>query len=137
MERWIGKVAIITGASSGIGSVVAVDLVKAGMTVVGLARRTERIDELQKLIPADTKGKLYSWKCDISSDDDVKQTFEWIEKTFGGVHVLVNNAGVSVATAILDDGNDDKLKNVLRTNVWGLVSAAKKFFSIVQKYNIV
>lgn len=137
MERWIGKVAIITGASSGIGSVVAVDLVKAGMTVVGLARRTERIDELQKLIPADAKGKLYSWKCDISSDDDVKQTFEWIEKTFGGVHVLVNNAGVSVATAILDDGNDDKLKNVLRTNVWGLVSATKKFFSIVQKYNIV
>ncbi|XP_037038946.1 farnesol dehydrogenase-like [Bradysia coprophila] len=137
MERWTGKVAIISGASSGIGSAVAVDLVQAGMTVVGLARRAERVDELQKVIPANAKGKLYSLKCDISNDNDVKKAFEWIEKTFGGVHVLVNNAGVSVLTSLTDDGNEDQLKNVIQTNLWGLVSTTKKFFAIVKKYNVV
>lgn len=137
MERWTGKVAIISGASSGIGSAVAIDLVKAGLTVVGLARRAERVDELQKSIPANAKGKLYSLKCDVSNDDDVKKAFEWIEKTFGAVHVLVNNAGVSVLTSITEEGNDEKLKNVIQTNLWGLVSTTKKFFTLVKKYNVV
>lgn len=137
MERWTGKVAIISGASSGIGSAVAIDLVKAGLIVVGLARRAERVDELQNSIPANAKGKLYSLKCDVSNDDDVKKAFEWIEKTFGAVHVLVNNAGVSVLTSITEEGNDEKLKNVIQTNLWGLVSTTKKFFTLVQKYNVV
>src|ERR1700744_311938 len=138
MERWVGKVAVVSGASSGIGSAICIDLVKSGMIVVGLARRVERVDELQKLIPSDAKGKLFSKKCDISNDDDVKNVFEWIENKFGAVNVLVNNAGVSVLTSITDDeGNDEKLKNVIQTNLWGLVSASKKFFAIVKKKNIV
>lgn len=137
MERWAGKVAVISGASSGIGSAIALDLVKSGMTVIGLARRTERVDDLQKLIPTNAKGKLYSLKCDISNDDDVKSGFEWIEKTFGTVNVLVNNAGISTLSAITDDDNEVELKNVILTNLWGLVSATKKFFAIVRKRNVV
>ncbi len=137
MERWIGKVAIITGVSSGIGSALALDLVNAGMIVVGLARRVERIDDLKNSISPNAKGKLHSFKCDISNDDDVKIAFEWIEKTFGTVHVLVNNAGVSVLTSLTDDGNEKQLKNVIQTNLWGLVLVTKKFFAIVKKQNIV
>lgn len=123
--------------SQGIGSAIALDLVKAGMIVVGLARRVERVDDIKKLIPANAKGKLYSLKCDISNDDDVKSCFEWIEQTFDTVNVLVNNAGVSTLTSITDDGNEEKLKNVIQTNLWGLVSATKKFHAIVRKKNVV
>lgn len=137
MERWNGKVAIISGASSGIGSALALDLVKAGMTVVGLARRVERVDDLKQTIPANSNGKLYSFKCDVSNDDDVKNAFQWIEKTFGDVHVLVNNAGVSAMTSITDEGNEEKLKNVIQTNLWGLVSTTKQFFAIVKKRNVI
>ncbi|KAJ6649963.1 Farnesol dehydrogenase [Pseudolycoriella hygida] len=137
MERWIGKVAVITGASSGIGSAIVLDLVKSGMIVVGLARRAERVDELKKLIPANAQGELYAVKCDISNDHDVKTAFEWIEKKFGTVNVLVNNAGISTLSAIIDEGNDDELKRVILTNLWGLVSASKKFISIVRKQNVV
>lgn len=138
MERWVGKVAVISGASSGIGSAIALDLVKSGMIVVGLARRVERVDDLQKLIPSNATGKLFSLKCDISNDDDVKSGFEWIEKKFGRVDVLVNNAGVSSLTSITaDDGNEEKLKNVIQTNLWGLVSTTKKFIALVRKHNVV
>lgn len=138
MERWTGKVAVISGASSGIGSAIALDLVNYGMIVIGLARRAERVDDLQKFIPANSTGKLYSLKCDISNDDDVKSSFEWIEKTFGTVNVLVNNAGVSTLTSITDDdGNEEKLKNVIQTNLWGLVSTTKKFISIVKNRKVV
>lgn len=107
------------------------------MIVVGLARRVERVNDIQKLVPTNAKGKLYSYKCDISNDDDVKRCFEWIERTFGSVSVLVNNAGVSTLTSITEDGNEDELKNVIQTNLWGLVSATKKFLAIVKKGNIV
>lgn len=137
MERWIGKVAILTGASSGIGSALAKELVTAGMTVVGLARRVERIDDLRNSLPANSKGKLYSFKCDISNDADVTSAFKWIETTFGTVHVLINNAGVSVFSAITDEDNEEELKNVLQLNLWGLVSTTKKFFAIVKKQNVV
>lgn len=138
MERWFGKIAVVTGASSGIGSAISIDLVKSGMIVIGLARRIERFDELQKLIPSNAKGKLYSFKCDISNDNDVVNAFEWIENKFGAVHVLVNNAGVTVLTSITaDEGNEEKLKNVIQTNLWGLVSATKKFIAIVNKKKII
>lgn len=65
MERWVGKVAVVTGASAGIGAAIAIDLSKAGMIVVGFARRVERIEELKALIPSSATGSLQAFKCDV------------------------------------------------------------------------
>lgn len=137
MQRWEGKVAVVTGASSGIGAAIVVDLVKAGMTVVGLARRKERVEELRSQVPVDASDKLYSYKCDVSNDAEVVDAFAWISTKFGAIHVLVNNAGISRPSAITDEGNEEDLKSVLQTNLWGVVICTKKAVEIMKREKVV
>jgi NADP+-dependent farnesol dehydrogenase len=94
MDRWQGKIAVVTGASAGIGSAIVVDLVKTGMVVVGLARRPDRIEALRSSVPKEVRKNLHAMKCDVSKEPQIIATFAEIEKKFGGVDVLVNNAGV-------------------------------------------
>ncbi len=133
MERWAGKVAVVTGASSGIGAAIVVDLVKAGMIVVGLARRKNRVEALKKDIPSNATGKLYAVKCDITRDDDIVKAFGWIVFELGGIDVLVNNAGIAKLMSLLEEGNEESLKNTLHTNLWGLVACTKKAVEIMRR----
>lgn len=94
MERWEGKVALVTGASAGIGAAIVEELVKHGLKVVGLARRVEKIEELKKKL-GNVKGELIPLKGDVSKEDDINKTFKWIKDKFGAIHVLVNNAGIT------------------------------------------
>lgn len=122
MERWCGKVAVVTGASSGIGAATAIDLAKAGMIVIGLARRKERLDQLSAELPKGTKGKLVGYKCDVSSEEEIKNAFAWIKSNFGGVDVLVNNAGIlNSGIKLIDMGTFPQLKKVMDVNVMGLI----------------
>uniref|UniRef100_A0A182PHM3 Dehydrogenase n=1 Tax=Anopheles epiroticus TaxID=199890 RepID=A0A182PHM3_9DIPT len=121
MERWTGKVAVVTGASSGIGAAIAKDLAKAGMITIGLARRVERVDQLKQQLPKEAAVRLHAMKCDVSIDTDIERTFQRITDTFGGVDVLVNNAGIVRQNNLLDVGTTADLRAVMDTNVTGLV----------------
>jgi NADP+-dependent farnesol dehydrogenase len=90
MERWIGKIAVVTGASAGIGYAILKELAGRGMIVVGLARRDESIKDLAK----SEKGVIHVIKCDLSDETQIIEAFQWVEKNLGGVDLLVNNAGV-------------------------------------------
>lgn len=94
MERWVGKVALVTGASSGIGAAIADALARQGLKVIGLARRVEKVEENKKKL-GNVKGELIPRKGDVSKEEDINETFQWIKKEFGTIHVLVNNAGIS------------------------------------------
>lgn len=137
MDRWVGKIAVVTGASSGIGAAIAVDLVKAGMIVVGLARRKDRIEELRERIPEKALGKLYAVQCDISCDLEVSRTFAWIFAEIGVVEVLVNNAGFYEPVTITDEGNEEYLKNVLQTNLWGTIYCTKKAVEVMRRQQVI
>ncbi|XP_058123688.1 farnesol dehydrogenase-like [Anopheles ziemanni] len=121
MDRWVGKVAVVTGSSSGIGAAIAKDLAKAGMITVGLARRVERIEALKNELPADAAKRLHAFKCDVSSEADIDATFKLIEEKFGGVDVLVNSAGTVRSNNLLDHGTAADLRATLDINVTGLV----------------
>lgn len=93
MERWEGKVAVVTGATSGIGASICTELCRSGMIVCGLARRKDKVEQLRASLFG-SSGQLNAVECDITSEQSVKQAFSWIEKTLGGIDLLVNNAGV-------------------------------------------
>lgn len=135
MEKWVGKIAVVTGASAGIGEAIVRDLAKHGIHVVGLARRSEKVEEIAKSL-GDTPGKIYAQKCDVSDPESVKTAFKWLEDKFGLIHILVNNAGVAYKMQILDDEDvTDKLNSVMNTNVMGLVNATRAAVRLIKKSN--
>lgn len=134
MDRWLGKVAVVTGASSGIGAAVAYDLVHAGLTVIGLARRPDKIEELSDTL-TNARGSLYARYCDVTQNGSVKAAFDWIEEEFGGVNILINNAGITRKSMLLDDDNDDALQEVISTNLVGAINCIKATFRHLKKYD--
>ncbi|KAK9501303.1 hypothetical protein O3M35_012041 [Rhynocoris fuscipes] len=135
MERWAGKVAVVTGASSGIGNAVALDLAKHGMKVAALARRKERLEELEK--EGKTKeGSIKGIVCDVSKKDDVKAAISWIEKNWGGINVLVNNAGVAGRAQLTGSESEDQLSTILGTNVIGLSNCVREVSAVMKKHNV-
>lgn len=136
MDRWANKTAVVTGASSGIGAAIVIDLVKAGMNVVGLARRVERVNELQNRIPSHCKGKLYAIRCDITKENDIKAAFEWVEQNTGGVDVLVNNAGIMNQVNLIDENNSDAIRSTIDTNLMGPVLCTREAFQSMRKRGV-
>nr|CAI5855754.1 unnamed protein product [Callosobruchus analis] len=124
MDRWAGKVAIVTGASSGIGEATAERLVERGMTVVGVARRKDRLDALAQRTNG-KKGKFYPIQGDVSKEEDILNVFKWTRDNLGPVHVLINNAGVVCESGIPDGKTEDWLKT-FNVNVIGLCMATRE-----------
>lgn len=136
MDRWIEKTAVVTGASSGIGAAICVDLIKAGVNVVGLARRKERIEALKEKIPASATGKLYAIKCDLTQESDIKSAFSWIEGNLGGTDILVNNAGIIKTMNLLDAENTTNLRETIDTNILAVAICSREAFQSMKKRGI-
>ncbi|KAJ8971423.1 hypothetical protein NQ317_018158, partial [Molorchus minor] len=135
MDRWVGTVAVVTGASAGIGAVIAEQLVEKGLKVVALARRKERMDELAKKL-ANKKGKLYPVKTDISKEEDILNAFKWIKENLGPIHVLVNNAGVLKLGITLTDGDTESWRDVFDVNVLGICIATREAVRDMKANNV-
>ncbi|RZC37570.1 adh short and/or KR domain containing protein, partial [Asbolus verrucosus] len=134
MDRWVGKVAIVTGASAGIGAAIAAKLVEEGLQVAGLARRSERVEELAKKLQG-KKGTLHAIKADMSKEEDILNAFKQVSEKLGPVHVLINNAGLLLKTNLVD-GDTEKWKKILDTNVLGLCIATREAVKIMRANNI-
>lgn len=132
MDRWKGKVAVVTGSSAGIGAQIVIDLANAGMIVVGLARRKERVEALK----SQTKGIIHAVQCDVTSEADIVNTFKWVTDNLGGVDVLVNNAGILRLTKLIEPGNTSKIQEVLDTNVMGVVLCTREAFQSMKSRNV-
>jgi len=89
-----GRVALVTGASQGIGRTCAVRLAKDGATVAVVARNQEKLNELVSEITA-AGGKAAAFALDVCDEDQVKSTVKAIVAQFGKIDILVNNAGIT------------------------------------------
>ncbi|CAG7706074.1 unnamed protein product [Allacma fusca] len=126
MSRWANRVALVTGASVGIGAGICASLVEHGMTVVGCARNKDAIQKISDdLRDKGLTGKLIPYKCDVSDETEVNNLFAYIEANHGGVDVCVNNAGFSTHQTLLEI-NATEMRAMLDVNVVGLVLCAQK-----------
>ncbi|XP_064549943.1 farnesol dehydrogenase [Drosophila montana] len=136
MDRWRNRVAVVTGASSGIGAECCKDLVARGMIAVGLARRLDRLEQLKASLPAEQAAHFYGRQCDVSVEQQVIDSFAWIDETLGGADVLVNNAGIVRRVHIVDEGNSADLRDILNTNVLGVTWCTREAFHSMQRRRI-
>ncbi|XP_061722584.1 farnesol dehydrogenase-like isoform X2 [Cydia pomonella] len=138
MERWVGKTAVVTGASAGIGAAVCVALADAGMKVVGLARRAPLVEKLQSRVTG--KGSIVGKQCDVSQQSEVAAVFQWVDDTLGGVDVLVNNAGVFFPGGMTDVGPkptpEDNLLKCIDVNVKGVVMCTRRAVASMRRRGV-
>ncbi|MBX3184991.1 MAG: SDR family NAD(P)-dependent oxidoreductase [Polyangiaceae bacterium] len=114
-SRWSGRVALVTGASSGIGAAVATELAELGMHVVLAARRPERLTELAARLGAGATAA----PVDLRDAEAVARLFERIRADHGGVDVLVNSAGLGRETPLIG-GSAAAWREMLELNVLAL-----------------
>lgn len=114
-----GKVAIITGASSGIGEATALALAAEGATVVLAARRGDRLNALAEKI-AISGGKALPIVTDVTHEAQVQNLVQKTKTEFGRIDILVNNAGIAAVGAI-DGGNTSDWKDMINLNLLGLL----------------
>ena len=128
--KWNGKVAVITGSSSGIGRETAKALQARGATVVLAARRKERIDGLAEEINK-IGGSALSVQTDVSSESDVDRLFEIVLQKFGRIDWLINNAGSGLYASI-EDTTPEQVERLWRTNFMGTFYAIRKAIPIMK-----
>jgi 3-oxoacyl-[acyl-carrier protein] reductase len=112
-----GKTAIVTGGTRGIGRAIANTLVSAGATVVITGRNHEDIADTVSHL--NLNGTAAGYVCDVRDYEQVKSTFAKIATEFGGVDVLVNNAGIGIFAPVESMDVED-FRAVLETNVFGV-----------------
>ena len=114
-----GKVAIITGASSGIGYATALALSKAGAKVAIGARRTDKLTELENKIQSNG-GEVFSQKLDVTKKDDCNAFVDQAIKKWGTVDILVNNAGL-MPLSFVKSLKVDEWEQMIDVNIKGVL----------------
>lgn len=126
-----GKIAVVTGASSGIGKATAIKLAECGADVAviyssskaGADEAVEKITELGR--------KAVAYKCNVADTEEAKTTIEAIQKEFGRIDILVNNAGITRDNLILKMKEEDwdAVLNVNLKGAFNMIKASYRIFS--------
>ena len=128
-----GRVAVVTGASSGLGKQMSRAFAEAGADLVLLARRIERLEEFK--IELEKLGvKVLPIKCDVTITEDIDNAAKIAEATFGKVDILVNCAGSSKDKGVLDM-NDEEWDFTIATDETSVFKMTRAFGNIMKKNN--
>lgn len=113
------KVALITGASKGIGAAIAYDLASNNCNIIINYNTNKKLaEDLKEEIIAKFSVKCITIKCDVSNEDEVKDMVNEVENKFGKIDILVNNAGIAIDSTV-EDKNVSDFKKVLNVNLVG------------------
>lgn len=129
-----GKVAVVSGASSGLGVQMATAFARQGADLVLLARRKERLDALAAELKEKFNTKVLTLKCDVTSTDDINAAADAAEKEFGKVDILLNCAGSSKDKGVIDM-TDEEWDFTIATDETSVFKMTRAFAAIMKKNN--
>ena len=128
-----GSRAIVTGASSGIGRAIALELAREGAAVVAVARREERLVELAREI-GEFGGQVETVAGDITEAATRQEAIDAARSRFGGLDVLVNNAGVGVAGPF-EDADAQRARTVMEVNFFATIEMIRLALPLLHEGN--
>lgn len=128
-----GKVALVTGASSGLGVQFAKALAKQGADVALAARRVDKLEEVKKEVEA-LGVKCLAVKCDVSKVEDIKATVKEVNDYFGTIDILVNNAGIGLYGPA-ESQTDELWETMMSVNLNGVYYFAREAGKIMLEKN--
>ena len=128
--RFEGKCVVVTGASSGMGRKIALDFAKEGATVIAVARRLERLEEIAKEAES-FAGKILPYQGDISLEEVNNGMIDYAVKECGKLDVLVNNAGIMDEFTPIGELTDELFNKVMAVNLNGPIYAMRKAVQVM------
>ena len=131
-EATDSKIALVTGAGSGVGRATALALLQDGFTVVLAGRRIELLEALAEAAKAAGQRAL-AVSADVRDVASVEALFARIEETFGRLDVVFNNAGVNAPAVTMDELPLEKWHNVIDTNITGVFLCARAAFGLMKR----
>lgn len=133
MESLQGKVGVVTGAGSGIGLGIARQFAREGMAVALLERRADTLDAAAAQV-RELGGKALPLVVDVTEPNELEGAADAIEREFGKIHVICNNAGVVVGGKSLDEVTPLEWKWILDTNLGGCINGINTFVPRIRKH---
>ena len=127
-----GNIAVVTGASSGLGKQMAKAFAGQGANLAILARRVERLEELKKEIEKEYKVKVLPIQCDVTDSDSINNAAKKVEKEYGRVDILLNCAGASKDKGVLEMA-DDEWDFTIATDLTSVFKMTRAFANIMKK----
>ncbi len=128
--RFEGKCVVVTGASSGMGRKIALDFAKEGATVIAVARRLERLEEIAKEAEG-FAGKILPYQGDISLEEVNNGMIDYAVKECGKLDVLVNNAGIMDEFTPIGELTNELYNKVMAVNLNGPIYAMRKAVQVM------
>lgn len=131
MNKWSlkDKKAIVTGASKGIGATITAELLNLGAEVLAVARGNEALEALQQKLD---HSSLHIQTADVSAGYDQQRLLRWAEQNWGGLDVLVNNAGINIRKSTLDYEEAD-YRRIMAVNLDAAWELNRLFYPLLKK----
>ncbi len=125
------KVAVITGGSKGIGLGIAEALLKKGARVVICGRSKKELNSAAAWLSK--FGRVEAEVCDVRSEDQVRLMLEQAENAFGGVDILINNAGMGIFGKTVEQISGEEFRQTIETNLYGVYYACHNAIPLMRR----
>lgn len=128
MKNLKGKIAVVTGAGSGMGRCMTLQLLEKGAIVIATDKNSETLYETKSMAP---KGEIHVFTVDAAKENEINAFAKKVIKQFGYIDILINNAGFALGKIALKDVKMEDFKKIMDVNVYGVIHHTKLFLDIL------